>query len=710
MADVRSALAQFRDPSVFVPAVHLATESGASIELSFFLGRAAESAELVLVDLTPGVPRREYRARDWPALLTTFSNGNSYPPGQIMLRVPANPFDIAKQDWRVETTGASLATRLSTAWGWASLGLAGLGALAAVVAPPLAPAFFLASGVVGAASGAASLYQRSQEAQPSAVGIAIDIASLAGSLIGAAGAANILRNGPRIAAATRLGQFVLYTGFATDALGGVFISVEGAAQIADILSSSQARDAKVSAVVRILSGMLLNGSLLAWGARDLEATRNAIKGMLGPEIARGLQSHDIHALSLLDQSVLSRLGTIDDTRAVAALIREDPVKAGRLIQFHGSSQFVQSARGHSGGLDALSEVLTLERRALLIGIAAGRLGQQIDEMSAKLLSRQMGVELRLDKKFTGREILVEYRAGSWLSSAGIGIRVGPKASIGDILLHQLVIDELHNYRLLSNGFSGLYERAGAWLKSRRIPRSEELLAELNKHGAMQEARLLALNQRSFGPQLEQVLARDLHDIDAAVLRFQHELSALGAPEGVIGAWRESFTQLQVEQILDVPGSGFERARHSTSGNLISEPGYLEGRALDRGFNSPVRRANATYADVVGTDLATKRLTAMELKLIPEGDTVATHFRQAKIREWILKEHGGRIVNLPTGTDYYLVIDLRLAGQTIPEALGDLSTVLKNYGRIGDARRLWDGVKFITGSSKSPVLSGVHSIP
>lgn len=710
MADVRSALSQLREPSVFVPAVHLATESGAVTELSFFLGRATESEELILVDLTPGVPRREYRAPDWEALLTTFAHGNSYPPGHIRLRVPSNPFDIAKQDWEVETSGASIATRLSTAWGWASLALAGLGALASVTAPPLAPVFFVASGVVGAASAAASLYQRSHESQQSPLGIAIDLAALAGSLIGAAGAANILRHGPRIAAATRTGQFVLYTGWATDLMGGVFMAVEGAAQIAEILDSPQSQDARVSAVVRILSGMLLNGSLLAWGARDLEATRGAIGGALGPEIAHGLQSHEIHALSLLDQSVLARLGTIEDTRAVAALIREDPVKAGRLIQLHGGSQFVQSARGHSGGLEALSEVLTLERRALVVGIAAGRLGQQIDEMSAKLLSRQMGVEVRIDKKFTGREILVEYRAGSWLSSADIGIRVGPKASIGDILLHQLVIDDLHNYRLLSNGFGGLYERAGAWLNNRRIPRSEELLAELNKHAAMQEARLQALNQLSFGPGLEQVLARDLHDIDAAVLRFRHELSALGAPEGVIGAWRESFSLRQLEQIFDAPGSGFERVRHSTSGNLISEPGYLEGRALDRGNKSKIRTANATYADVVGTDLSTKRLTAMELKLISAEDTVATHFRQAKISEWILEQHGGRIANLPAGTDYYLVIDLRLAGQTIPEALADLSTVLKNYSRIGDARRLWDGVRFITGSAKSPVLSGVHAIP
>jgi hypothetical protein len=179
----------------------------------------------MLVDVTPGVPRREYRGADFDSLLKDFGSGNAYPVGQVVLRVPQNTFGIKQQDWRIRTEGASVARRLSTGWGWASLGLAGLGVLAAIVpgGQPLAPAFFMAAATVGAASAAASLYDRAHEAHPSNASVAIDIAQLAGSLFGMAGAANVLRHGARIAAATRTGQFVLYAGFATDAVGGVFL-------------------------------------------------------------------------------------------------------------------------------------------------------------------------------------------------------------------------------------------------------------------------------------------------------------------------------------------------------------------------------------------------------------------------------------------------------------------------------------------------------
>jgi hypothetical protein len=56
------------------------------------------------------------------------------------------------------------------------------------------------------------------------------------------------------------------------------------------------------------------------------------------------------------------------------------------------------------------------------------------------------------------------------------------------------------------------------------------------------------------------------------------------------------------------------------------------------------------------------------------------------------------------------VDLRLTKQTIPQAVADLASVRRNYSTVRDRRKLWEGVRFITGTHDAPVLSGVHPIP
>jgi hypothetical protein len=340
--------------------MHIARESGVATELSLFIGQPASGTGIKIIDVTPAVPRREYSGSDFSAALSDFNSGNSYPEGLIQLRVPQNSLGVAAQGWNIQTSGASLAQRLSSGWGWASLGLAGLGVLAAIIpgAQPLAPAFFLASGALGAASAGASLYQRSQEAQPSGVGIAIDIASLVGSVLGMAGAANILRHGPRIAAATRTGRFVLYTGFASDAIGGVFILAEGAEQIAQILDGPGTADDKAAAVARIFAGLLLNGTLLAFGARDVRATRRQLTSVLSAGVLDGLSTTDIHMLSLLEGPAMARLSSasLEEVQSIAVLIRQDPVRAGALVSQFGES-FVTGARARPENLEELAQAL-----------------------------------------------------------------------------------------------------------------------------------------------------------------------------------------------------------------------------------------------------------------------------------------------------------------------------------------------------------------
>ena len=360
MRDARDELKKLREQTAFyVPAFHVATESGVTTELSLFMGVAASGTDIKIIDVTPAVPRREYGGSDFAAALNDFNYGNSYPAGKIRLRIPDNAIGITVQDWTVTTSGASVSQRLSTIAGWESLGLAGLGVLAAISgAEPLAAAFFLAAAGTGAVSAGAGLYQQSLEAHPSGFGIAINIASLAGSLLGMAGAANILRHGPRVAALTKAGQFVLYAGFVSDTVGGVFILAEGAEQIAAILDGSGGADSKAAAITRILAGLLFNGTMLAWGSRDLGKTRERVRGLVGDGKAEKLTTSEMHMLSVLEGPSLSRLSgaSLEETQSVAALVREDPARAAALVERYGE-QFVVGARSRPESLEALAQAL-----------------------------------------------------------------------------------------------------------------------------------------------------------------------------------------------------------------------------------------------------------------------------------------------------------------------------------------------------------------
>lgn len=720
MADARTALRQIEpDTSVFVPSVHLATESGQSTELSFFLGRAAGASELLLVDVTPGVPRREYRGANFEAVLKDFNTGNAYPIGQIVLRVPQNPLGVTAQDWRIMTEGATVARRLSTGWGWASLGLAGLGALAAVVpgGQPLAPAFFMASAAVGVASAAASLYDRHLEARPSAMGVAIDIAQLAGSLLGMAGAANVLRHGARIAAATRTGQFVLYAGFSTDLLGGVFLAADSAAQIADILDSKMPTDEKVSSVMRILAGMLVTGALLAWSARNLNETADSVRKVLGNEAAARLGNIDLTALSILDEQALKGLAgaSHEEVQRIAAVIREDPVRAAALVERHGASSFFAAAKSPQGELGAVESQLEMQRRAALLGIAAKQLDTVMTKEAAQQLSRKLGVKVEIDADLDPKRIEIAYKIGSWLSNTEIRIQVGAAASVGDVLIHGIAMESIQNYRVLSGGFKEMYLKARAWLGGAKMPRANELMIELDKYAMHHEARLQSLNGVELAPALEQQLLDDMATLEDGLVALRAELMEAGAPTGVIAVdlseFAERVSQGDLQRLLDRPGSGFERYRHSTSGNRITEPGFRDGKPIDKGRRQ--RRwagSNLAYPDIFGTEAARGGAeVALEIKSPRAGQTVESYFLDWDVRRRIEQNASARI-HLPAGAEYFLVVDLRACRQTPQQALSDLSRVLRNYRGMGEARRLWHGVRFIEGTWTAPTLSAPYTIP
>jgi hypothetical protein len=346
-----------------VRAVHLSTTSARTTELALFVGPdAADPRRTKLVDITPGTPRSDYGGDSVVAAIADFESGNSYPEGSIRLEAPGVPART------LHTTGASDLAAASGGFGWASLGLAGAGVLLAATGVGLAavPYLFLAAAAAGAVSSGLSLADRLRQAEPDATGVALDVVGIASSLIGAAQAVHALRAGGEVLSlATRTGRYLRYTGFATDTVQGVLLTVESVGQIDQVLGSNLPQDQKINAIVRILGMLTLNGGMLAYGARRMRDASTRLEAALGRGRTRGLNSDAVHHLNALDDASLARLRTAtpDQLDAVARLVAEDPSRAAVLSRRHGGA-FTDTALERPGR--TLGEVsAVLEARVAL---------------------------------------------------------------------------------------------------------------------------------------------------------------------------------------------------------------------------------------------------------------------------------------------------------------------------------------------------------
>jgi hypothetical protein len=222
----------------------------------------------------------------------------------------------------------------------------------------------------------------------------------------------------------------------------------------------------------------------------------------------------------------------------------------------------------------------------------------------------------------------------------------------------------------------------------------------------------AMIQRLGQPAVEQLLQPGAANQALLPELGRNALATIATPTPT-AYWAEAHSQSQLQTILDAPGSGFARYRHPTSGTVIQEPGFRGGTPMNMGRNQAQAArqvGGATFPDIFGTVAGSGQQQAMEIKTPRVGETVASHFGRPDIARGIISQQAGRIANLPAGTESYLVVDIRQTGQTISEALTDLSTVLRNYSGVGDARGLWTGVRFITGTRTAANLSGVYQIP
>ncbi len=296
--------------------------------------------------------------------------------------------------------------------------------------------------------------------------------------------------------------------------------------------------------------------------------------------------------------------------------------------------------------------------------------------------------------------------------------VGRGTRLGDVTIHQATADALRRWGEDTANLRGMLERVRAWARGGTLSNEEEVILELQKHAHMIEAREQALSWLTPGTDTARRLDGEIATLRSDAEALQARLGGFGVPEGVIAGFGdrnpyESKSQGDLERLLDNSGS-FQRQQHSTSGNAISEPGFRQGQSIDRGRRGAYfsrQLGNSTFPDIYGRDLAAGANVSMEIKTPGPFDTVSTYFTQRHISQHILAQHGGRLEHLPSGSLQYLVVDLRFCRQPIPEALDQLSRALSAYPQ-GDARRLWSGVRFMTGplDGTPPTLSSVMQIP
>lgn len=342
MARVAAGIGKIQDgKEVGLQAAYVNRETGQTLPLVLFVGPDAKNpSKLVLLDLLPGVERMEYGGSNLAAALADFERGNAYPKGSIKLTVPANKSGIPEVTRALTTRGESTFSAWAKRTGWASLGLVAAGIIAGLIpgGQPVAAVCFISAGATGAVSGGLSLYDRLKQAEVRATGVALDVASIAASMIGAAGAVRALKLGTAFTFTGRTGRFLLYSGFTTNTLSGLIISVEGVTQINAILDNGKlTRSEKIDAIVRVLANLALQGFLLALSVKELAAVRGRASQVLGKDVARKLSPETLQGLNLLDDSALKRLAgmTAEQLDQVSRLVKFNPQMANLLAKAAG---------------------------------------------------------------------------------------------------------------------------------------------------------------------------------------------------------------------------------------------------------------------------------------------------------------------------------------------------------------------------------------
>ncbi len=274
---------------VAIKSVFINQATAVATPINLFIGPNTKGG-VTLLDLSPGAPRIEFKGDSAAEALELFDEANKYPKGQIALQIPKNANGIPELERNFKTDGKSTLESWADGIGWASIGLAAAGLVAAIIPGGQVAAgyLFLAAAAAGGVSSSLALADELKQAKPSGVNVAVDILGIASSLIGAGGAVRSLRalaKGGEVAlskaVASKAGQYLIITDFALNGAQGIIIAASSIKQIDDIASSNLSREEKIQRIVRILAGLAINGTLLAFGAKNLggNSTTRAVTAM-----------------------------------------------------------------------------------------------------------------------------------------------------------------------------------------------------------------------------------------------------------------------------------------------------------------------------------------------------------------------------------------------------------------------------------------------
>ena len=368
---------RFDGEVVPISAMHVTTITSAAMPLRLYVGKKkGEPNTWLLQDLTAGVdPKRNqlaYTGSTVAAVLSQFRDHNKYPTGAIAWRIDDhNKLGVPARDEQFNTDGESTLEKLSSWSGIASLLLMG----AAIAAAPftgggslLVTSLIIGSAAFGVAAGALSLADHLQNEKISATSVAIDSAQIVASMLNAGAALKAARSGAAMLVASRGGRFLLWSAFAADGVSGLLITAEGIEQISTIVDNeSLPADAKASAILRVVTNLVLTGALLALSYGDLRATQARLTKQIGPG-AGHLPHTDQLTLGLLEDATLAQLkgATPPDLERLVAMVKGDPSSIARLVAQPG---LLSALKRTSGTTMRHLELELLRDRLTKLGLA-----------------------------------------------------------------------------------------------------------------------------------------------------------------------------------------------------------------------------------------------------------------------------------------------------------------------------------------------------
>jgi hypothetical protein len=316
-----------------VKGVHVSTANANQTQLRLFIGKKkGDPTKFILIDVTPGLDpkanRLEYTSSTGAGVIDEFLSENKYPKGMLKFNATSNNLGIDTRERGKETTGQGFFDRLSTNLSIGGMIALGVGILAAPFTRGQSlQVAMVVSGALTAAGGAVSLYERLQHAEVSGTGVALDVVMIASSIINAGAAMRSLKSGPAVLLTNRTTKFLLWANFTSDLVSALLISVEGAKQIAEIMENpAMSPDQKRSAMIRIVTNLIMSGTMLAVSFGQMREFRTKMESTLGKTLAGKLSDEICMTLSLFDDATLKGLKTASepDLSKLAGAVRQEP--------------------------------------------------------------------------------------------------------------------------------------------------------------------------------------------------------------------------------------------------------------------------------------------------------------------------------------------------------------------------------------------------